>query len=164
MFELWFISIIVFYLLFISSIRFFFILVYLLFSLPGIPKSLWCQGRPNPCTTQLCCVCCLYLWFGIIGMATNPFSLGPVNVPDLACNYFFMFVLGQLPKYGFEHEADRKGRYRRKNKVKFDVFATRMQWETSRTRMRPKSPQTKFKFASAYPSNPALLVRNYWYG
>ena len=36
-------------------------------------------------------------------------------------------------QYGFGHETDRQGCYRRK----FDVSATRIQWKTSRTRIRP---------------------------
>jgi len=41
-------------------------------------------------------------------------------------------------KDGFGHKTDRHGCYRRKNTSKFDVSATRMQWKTSWTRIRPK--------------------------
>jgi len=43
----------------------------------------------------------------------------------------------KVPKYEFGHRTDRHGRHRRKTAGKFDVCATRIQLETSRTRIRP---------------------------
>ena len=58
--------------------------------------------------------------------------------PVLLATTFFTFLFGQVPKYGFGRETDRQGRYRRKNTGQFDVSATRIQWKTSRTEIRPK--------------------------
>jgi len=51
----------------------------------------------------------------------------------------FLLFFGRPPKSGFGHEADCQTCYGRKNTGKFGVSAIRIQWTTSRTKLRPKS-------------------------
>jgi len=59
--------------------------------------------------------------------------------PGLAC----MFFPTRIPKYGFGHKTDRQKCYGLKNKGSFGVSAIRLQWTTSRTRIRQKSREQK---------------------
>jgi len=83
-------------------------------------------------------------------------STALVPSPGLACTYFFTFCFGRTPKSGFWHETDRQKCYGRKNTGKFGVSANRIQWTTSRTKIRPKSSKKKLKLYFAYPSNPGF--------
>jgi len=69
-----------------------------------------------------------------MGVASFQCSL----VPGLAYTcVFLLFSAGNL-KYGFGHETDSQKCYGHENTCKFDVFATRIHWTTSRTRIPPK--------------------------
>ena len=66
------------------------------------------------------------------------FPMGISIAPDLDRAYFFT-LLYKVPTYAFGHETNRQGHYTRNNKSgNFDVSATRIQWKTSRTTIRPK--------------------------
>ena len=69
------------------------------------------------------------------------------------------FLLFSRPgsKYGFGRETERNVLYRCQNTYEFDVPATRIQWNTSRTRIRPKARKTKFEFYFAYPSKTGYI-------
>ena len=63
------------------------------------------------------------------------------------------FLFRQGSKFGFGREPDSQGRYRRKNTGYFNVSAARIQWKTSRTRIRPPKTGTR---------NQTLFCRVVW--
>jgi len=77
--------------------------------------------------------------------------------PVLLARTFLLFFQPDA-KIWIRHETDRQKCYGRKNTGRFGVSAIRIQWTTSRTRIRPKSKKKKLKFYFAYPSNPGVSV------
>jgi len=64
--------------------------------------------------------------------------------PGLAC--IFVLFFGEVPKYGFGHEADRQGHYRRKNITKFDVARSEPYVRRSEPGFGQQKRQPKFNF------------------
>ena len=82
--------------------------------------------------------------FGIYRGPGNCYNYKTISVTNLVLlATIFCFSPDHVPKDAFGHEADRQGRYRRKNTDKFDS-ATRIQRKTSRTRIRPTKIELDF--------------------
>ena len=62
-----------------------------------------------------------------------------------------------VSKYAFGHETGRHGCYGRKNTGKLNVSASRIQWNMSRTGIRPKMQKNKFKLYFGCLSNPGYI-------
>ena len=70
------------------------------------------------------------------GMAADLYHM--LLYPVLLARTFLHFF-SRIPKYGFGHETDLQKCYGHKNTGKFGISAIRIQWTTSRTKIRPKS-------------------------
>jgi len=73
--------------------------------------------------------------------------------------YKLLLFCDRVPEYEFGDETECQGRYRSKNTGNSDVSANRIQWKTSRTRIRSKTLQTKSNLYVAYPK---ILGNNCW--
>ena len=109
-------------------------------------------------------VCCNVLDFLIMVVLHTGTLLQTVSAClsklGLTCNYCFItfhVFVGKVPKCGLVQETDRQGRYRRTNTSGFAVFATRIQWKTCRTRIRPKFKENEFNFILLTRATPGFV-------
>jgi len=65
------------------------------------------------------------------------------NDPKCYTRSCLQLFLCSVPNCEFGCQTERQGRYSFKNTCKFDVLATRIQWKTSRTKIRPTSRKNK---------------------
>ena len=71
----------------------------------------------------------------------------------------FYFVFRPDSRIWIRHETDRHKCYGCKNTGNFGVSANRIQWPTSRTRIRPKSKKNKVKTLFGLPEQDRVQVR-----
>ena len=86
------------------------------------------------------------------------------SLPGLACAYFFTFLFGRIPRYGFGHETDHQKCYGRKNTGNFGVSAIRIQWTTQNPGKKVKTllglPEQSWDVLAGFASYPAPITES----